>query len=89
MYVDRGHRGQVISTLKSLDEKRLNEVLETHGFPSDAKADIRQDNREALIKARLHELLHGERQFMQEREVTLPTQESADVIADSDVSDED
>lgn len=88
MYVDLEHNGQAISALSILNDQRLDELLPSHGFPSDAKSAIQQDDREALIRSRLKHLVDGERQFMRERNVVLPVQRSADVLADSDVSDD-
>ena len=41
-----------------------------------------------VIAARLRTLIEGERQFMVERQVTLPAARTAPAIADSDASDD-
>ena len=52
-----------------------------------AKASTR--HRAGLIGARLETLIAGEREFMQERNITLPSAQTATSIADSEMSDED
>lgn len=87
MYVDRDHRGQALRAVQALDDADLDSVLASHGFPPESKAQLRDDDREALIRGRLQHLINGERAFMQERSVVIPPQEIEDPIADSDVSD--
>jgi hypothetical protein len=91
MYVDRDHRGQALGALqqlKELDDAELEPILASHGFPPEAKDYLRKDNREELIRCRLDHLIAGEREFMRERGVALPQEETGDPIADSDVSEE-
>lgn len=88
MYVDRDHRGQALRALQAFDDADSAPFLASHGFPAGAIAYLRQDNREELIRCRLQHLIEGEREFMRERGVNLPLQETADPIADIEESDE-
>lgn len=59
-----------------------------HGFPTDCIGQLRSDDRAGLINARLAILIDGERTFMVERGVTLPAEQTAPAIADSESSDD-
>ena len=88
MFVDRDHVGQTFGTMKDLSDDQLKELLPTHGFPVDSIIRLRNDDRAGLIAARLRTLIDGEREFLNGRNVVLPTVHTAAVIADSDVSEE-
>ena len=88
MFIDRDVIGQAFSALQDLSDDRLKKLLPTHGFPVDSINRLRADDRTGLISARLRTLIEGEREFMQTRNVALPTQQTAATIADSDVSDD-
>ena len=88
MFVDSEEVGQAITRLSGLSANALEEILPTHGFPSAAIELVKGDDREGLIKARLNALIRGERQFMADRKVTLPSERTAATIADSEVTDE-
>ena len=89
MFVDEELHGQVFNHLEGLGDDRLAELLPTHGFPSDCSELVRNGDRTSLLKARREFLMAGERRFMQERNVSLPTEETAATVADSDTSDDD
>ena len=63
-------------------------LLPTHGFSVDCIARLRNGDRAGLLEARLETLIAGERKFMAERNVKLPTERTAATIADSETSDE-
>ena len=88
IFVDADQIGQTFVDLVGLKDDVLTKLLPTHGFPADSVQQIRNDDRVGLIKARLETLIAGEREFMEERNVTLPTERTATTIADSDASDE-
>ena len=88
MFVDGDLVGQAFGALRDLSDDRLKELLPTHGFPVDSINRFRTDDRIGLISARLRSLIEGEWTFMRTRNVSLPTQQTAETIADSDVSDE-
>ena len=88
MFVDRAHVGQVVSALQGLDDASLRALLPTHGFPDDSIDRLRNGERAGLLEARLEALIVGERAFMEERNVTPPTERTAATIADSDTSDD-
>ena len=88
MFVDDGYVGQAFADLTSLDDDQLNKVLPTHGFAPGSIEWLRRGERARLIKARLHTLIAGEREFMQEKNVVIPVARTGANIADSDVSDE-
>ncbi len=90
LFVDEDHVGQALRALRELSERdkdALERVLETHGFPIDCIAQLRNDDRAGLINARLATLIDGERTFMVDRGVTLPVEQTAPTIADSESSD--
>ena len=80
--------GQAFDHLVGLTDEVLTELLPTHGFPANSIHRLREGDRDGLIKARLDTLIAGERKFMEERHVTLPTTRTAPTIADSETSDE-
>ena len=91
LFVDEDHVGQALgklSKLSKLDGDALGRLLPTHGFPIDCIGRLRNDDGAGLINARLATLIEGERAFMVERRVTLPTERTAPAIADSDASDD-
>ena len=88
MFVDADQIGQTFVDLFDLEDDVLTKLLPTHGFPMDSVQQIRNNDRVGLIKARLETLIAGEREFMEERNVTLPTERTATTIADSDASDD-
>ena len=86
MFVDDGHVGQTITVLSSLADDALAKLLPTHGFAVDSLQILRNDDRLGLIRKRQEALIVGEREFMQQLSVTLPTTRTAANIADSDTS---
>ena len=88
LFVDSTHVGQAIGKLSELDSEVLGKLLPTHGFSIDSIAQLRNGDRVGLLKARLETLIAGERDFMVERNVSLPTERMAPTIADSETSDE-
>ena len=88
MFVDADQFGQTFMDLFDLEDDVLTKLLPTHGFPVDSVQQIRNDDRVGLIKTRLETLIAGEREFMEERNVKLPTERTATTIADSDASDD-
>ena len=89
MFVDEELHGQAFNHLKGMDDDRLAKLLPTHGFPSDCTSLVRNGDRTGLLEARREFLTAGERRFMQERNVNLPTEETAATVADSDTADDD
>lgn len=88
MFVPEFHVGQAFSELRDLSEGQLGEVLPRHGFPCEGAGLVRDDDPQQLVEARLRELVRGEREFLRERGVSLPTTETGGTIADSDSSDD-
>ena len=89
MFLDAGRVGQAFSDLLELDDDALRELLPGHGFPSESVHLLKNGDREGLIRARLETLIVGERQFLEARNVRLPTKWTAATVADSDTSDDD
>ena len=87
MFLDEGHVGQAFSDLTGLSNDELSELLPTHGFASGSIEWLRKGDRASMIQARLKTLIAGEREFMNARNVVLPTARTGANIADSDVSD--
>ena len=88
MFVDADQYGQAFADLAGLSDDELMELLPTHGFPVDSVHRLRNGDREGLIRDRLDTLIAGEREFMNERNVRLPSARTAASIADSEASDE-
>ena len=88
MFVDADHLGQAIGALAKLGDDTLVTLLPTHGFPADCIDRLRNGDRAGVLEARRDALIAGERKFMAERNVALPTERTAATIADSDTSDE-
>ena len=88
MFVDEGHVGQAVGALADLDEDPLRRLLPTHGFPIDCIDLFRDGDRAGILNKRLDALIRGEREFMTDRRVKLPTERTAPAIADSEASDE-
>ena len=88
LFVDEDHVGQALGALAKLDDEELKRLFPTHGFPIDCIGRLRNDDRPGLIDARLATLIDGERAFMVQRRVSLPTKRMAPAIADSDASDD-
>ena len=88
MFVDDDHVGQVHVALTSLQDDMLSRLLPTHGFAKDSIQLLRNGDRVSLIKSRLDALIEGERAFLEARSVALPTNLTADTVADSETSDE-
>ena len=88
MFVDKGTARQTFSVLTNLDDDRLKKTLAGHGFPPESFDLLRRDDRRNLILARLRALIAGEREFLDSREVALPTEQTGETIADSDTSDD-
>ena len=88
MFVDRGHVGQAFLVLQGMCDRRLRELLPTHGFPVDSIQRLKDGDRAGLIQARLETLIDGEREFMTKLNVVPPADRTAATVADSDVSDE-
>ena len=88
MFMDGPHVRQAIGVLTQLDDDALGTLLPTHGFPADCIDRLRNGDRAGVLEARRDALIAGERKFMEERNVALPTERTAATIADSDTSDE-
>ena len=88
MFLDMEQVGQAFDHLTSLPDDVLMDLLPRHGFPTNSLRAIRDGDRVGLIKERLETLIAGEREFMENRRVTLPTARTAANIADSETSDE-
>ena len=88
LFVDKDHVGQAWGAMATLDDEKLRRLLPTHGFPNDCIGRLRNDDRAGLIAARQASLIAGERAFMTQRSVSLPTERTAPTIADSDASDD-
>ena len=88
LFVDKDHVGQALGALATLDDEKLRRLLPTHGFPNDCIGLLRNDDRAGLIAARQATLIVGERAFMTQWSVSLPTERTAPTIADSDTSDD-
>ena len=88
LFVDPEHVGQVLDKLLELPDEVLGALLPTHGFPIDSITRLRNGDRAGLLKSRRETLIAGERKFMAERNVKLPTELTAATIADSETSDE-
>ena len=89
MFVDEELHGQVFNHLEGLDDDLLARLLPTHGFPIDCSELLRNGDRTSLLRSRREFLIAGERRFMQERNVSVPVEETAATVADSDTSDDD
>ena len=89
MFVDENLIGQAFSELRKLNDEVLGALLPSHGFAPGSIDYLRSDDREGLIRARLNNLIAGEREFMKKWRVELPVTQTAASIADSDASDED
>ena len=87
MFVDADQVGQTLPDLAGLDDDALSAFLPTHGFASDSVEWIHAGARVRLLEARLRTLIAGEREFMERRNVTLPTAPTGAGIADSEASD--
>lgn len=88
LFVDPEHVGQAVRRLSELHDETLGMLLPTHGFSIESIAQVRSGDRAGLLEARLETLIAGERKFMSERNVKLPTERTAATIADSETSDE-
>ena len=88
MFVDGDHVGQAIGALEELDDDVLETLLPSHGFPANCVERLRNGDRAGLLEARLEALIAGEKKFMTERKVILPTERTAATIADSDTSED-
>ena len=88
LFVDPEHVGQALGRLSELDDETLGRLLPTHGFSVDCIALLRSSDRAGLLKSRRETLIAGERKFMAERNVKLPTERTAPTVADSETSDE-
>lgn len=84
MFVDSPRVGQTFGVLAALDDERLRAALRGHGFPPGSLQLLRSDDRSGVVRERLRNLVAGEREFLQARNVALPTEQTADTIADSD-----
>ena len=89
MFLDRDHVGPAFAALASMSDDVLMKLLPSHAFPLEAIHSLRAGNWVGLIRARLNALIAGERRFMEQRDVILPAEQTAAVIADSDATDED
>ena len=88
LFVEEGHVGQALGALTGLDDHALERLLPTHGFPGDCIGLLRNGDRAGLIEVRLTALIEGERDFMEQRSVSLPAERTAPAIADSEASDD-
>jgi len=88
MFLGSGNTRQAFLVMGSLDDGRLKELLPTHGFPAGAFPRIRNGNQIDVIEVRLEALISGEREFMEQRGVSVPVTRTAESIADSEVSDD-
>ena len=88
LFVDPKHVGQVRDKLLELPDEVLGALLPTHGFSIDSITRLRNGDRAGLLESRREALIAGERHFIAERNVKLPTELTAATIADSETSDE-
>ena len=88
MFLDADQVGQAFDDLAGLGDDKLMELLPTHGFPAVSVHRLRNGDRVGLIRDRLDTLIAGEREFMNERNVRLPSARTAASIADSEASEE-
>ena len=88
MFVDARHVGQALGALADLEDDELRKLLPTHGFPLDCIGLLQNGDRASLLRRRLDTLIRGERDFMEQRGVTLPAEPTAPTIADSEASDD-
>ena len=88
MFVDDDHVGRALVALIGLQDDTLMKLLPTHGFAAESLQLLRNGDHVGLIRKRQDALIAGERLFMEERCVTLPTTRIASSIADSETSDE-
>ncbi len=90
MYVESVGSNSPSSELKRMSGECQVEVLESHGFVANQAIRQLKDNKyKDLIRARREALIEGERAFLEERQITLPTQRTARSVADSDTSEDD
>ncbi len=88
MFLNADQVGQAVDDLAALGEDQMAVVLQSHGFPKESMEALTGGDRVGLIGSRLGALISGERDFMSERNVSLPTERTAATIADSDASDD-
>lgn len=88
LFVDPKHVGQVRDKLLELPDEVLGALLPTHGFSIDSITRLRSGDRAGLLESRRETLIAGERHFIAERNVKLPTELTAATIADSETSEE-
>ena len=88
MFVGTAQVGQAFDQLADLHESKLTTLLPSHGFPASAIDRLRERDRAGLIEQRLASLIAGEREFMEQRNVRPPTEQTGASIADSDTSEE-
>ena len=88
MFVDGNHVGHAFVDLIDLPADTLIKLLPTHGFATESLQLFRNGDRVGLIRKRQDALIAGERSFMEQRRVNLPTTRTAPSVADSETSDE-
>lgn len=88
IFVDEEQVGQAMTDLECLNDDELSQILPTHGFAHESVGYVRSGDRGRLVRARLDNLIAGERKFMEQRNVPLPVTQTGVAIADSDSSDE-
>lgn len=79
--------GNAFDHLQDLEDEYLIEVLPSHGFPEESLQKFRDNDPRALIRLRQKNLIHGEGEFMQEKQVKLSKERTGKTVADSDTSD--
>ena len=87
MFLDKGVSGNAFDALTDLNDYDLKEVLPSHGFPEASLSELRNNERQKFIRMRQENLIRGEKEFMEEKQVTLPPVDTGEIVADSDASD--
>lgn len=79
--------GNAFDPLRDLEDDDLKEVLPSHGFPEESLQKLRDGDRKEFIRMRQENLIRGEREFMEEKQVKSSEMETGKTIADSDTLD--
>lgn len=87
MFLDADVSGNAFDYLQDLEDYHLKKVLSSHGFPEDSLRKFRENDRIELIRMRQENLVRGEKEFMQKRQIELPSVDAGNTVADSEASD--
>ncbi len=87
IFLDDEVYGNAFDHLQNLEDDDLKEVLPSHGFPGNSLQKLRAGDRIEFIRMRQANLIRGEREFMEEKQVELPGMDIGKTVADSDTSD--